>query len=95
VLPKLAGARGSNGTMRHSKPFAAALAFSCLALSSVANAQPKDESYSYHFDDDLMVGDTFSTPPPMLRVRRMSPRILLLRPRGSFVAEMLNSVEAL
>lgn len=81
--------------MRHRKPFAAALIFSLLAFSGVAGAQTKDEDYSYHFDDDLMVGDTFSTPPPLLRIRTKQPRIMLLRPRASFVGEMLKSVEVL
>ena len=81
--------------MRHSKPFAAALGFSLLVFSGVAGAQTKDESYSYHFDDDLMVGDTFSSPPPMIRIRHREPRIMLLRARGSFVPEMLKSVEVL
>lgn len=81
--------------MRHSKPFAAALALSLLALSGVAGAQTKDESYSYHFDDDLMLGDTLSAPPPIIRMRRTPPRIMLIRPRASFVGEMLKSVEVL
>jgi hypothetical protein len=81
--------------MRCSKPFAVALAFALLGLSGTASAQTKDTDYSYHFEDDLMVGDTFASPPPPIIVRRKSPRIMLLRPRASFVAEMLKSVEAL
>jgi hypothetical protein len=81
--------------MAHKKPFAAALTLSLLAFSGVAGAQSKDEDYSYHFDDDLMVGDSFSTPPPLLRIRAKQPRIMLLRPRASFVGEMLKSVEVL
>jgi hypothetical protein len=81
--------------MRCSRPFAAALAFAVLGLTGAASAQNKDTDYSYHFEDDLMVGDTFASPPPPIIVRRTSPRIMLLRPRASFVAEMLKSVEAL
>lgn len=81
--------------MRHSRPFAAALAFSLLAFSGAAGAQTKDENYSYHFDDDLMVGDTLGSPPPILVMRRTLPRIMLIRPRASFVGEMLKSVEVL
>jgi hypothetical protein len=81
--------------MRCSKPFAAAFAFALLALTGAASAQTKDAGYSYHFDDDAMVGDTLSTTPPLILVRRPSPRIMLLRPRGSFVSELLKSVEAL
>ena len=81
--------------MRYSKPFAAAVGFAVLAFAGVAGAQTKEEKYSYQFDDDLMVGDTFSTPPPLLRLRTKQPRIMLLRPRASFVGEMLKSVEVL
>lgn len=81
--------------MRHSKPFAVTFAFALLALSATASAQTKDTGYTYEFIDDSMVGDTFSSPPPEIRVRRPSPHILLLRPRANFVAEMLKSVEVL
>jgi hypothetical protein len=81
--------------MRYSKPFAAALALSLCTFSGVAGAQTRDESYNYHFDDDLMVGDSFATPPPLLRLRAKQPRIMLLRPRASFVGEMLKSIEVL
>jgi len=81
--------------MRCSKPFAAVLAFALLALPAAARAQTKDPGYSYHFDDDFMVGDTLSSPPPLLKLRRHPPRIMLLRPRASFVGELLKSVEAL
>jgi hypothetical protein len=81
--------------MRHSKSIAAAFAFALLALPGRASAQGAQPGYSYHFDDDKMLGDTLSSPPPQLRVRGHLPRILLLRPRASFVAEMLKSVEAL
>jgi hypothetical protein len=82
--------------MSCSKPFAAVVALALLTLTGAASAQNKDDNdYSYHFDDDLMVGDTFGSPPPQITVRRITPRIMLLRPRASFVAEMLKSVEAL
>jgi hypothetical protein len=81
--------------MRCSKPFAAAVAFALLALPGAASAQTKDAGYNYHFDDDFMVGDTLSSPPPLLQLRRHPPRIMLLRPRASFVSELLQSVEVL
>ena len=93
--PSRAGGGESNQVMRYSKPFAAAVGFAVLAFAGVATAQTEDERYNYHFDDDLMVGDTFSTPPPLLRLRTKQPRIMLLRPRASFVGEMLKSVEVL
>ena len=81
--------------MRLSKWAFAAFALALLALPGVASAQAKEDGYNYHFDDDYMVGDTLSTTPPLIVVRRPVPRIMLLRPRASFVGEMLKSVEAL
>jgi hypothetical protein len=81
--------------MTHSKPFAVVMGLAVLAFSGVAGAQSKDENYGYRFDDDLMVGDTFTTPPPILKIRPKPPRIMLIRPRASFVGEMLKSVEVL
>jgi hypothetical protein len=81
--------------MRRSRQVAAAFALALFALPGVASAQAKEGSYNYHFEDDYMVGDTLSTTPPLLVVRRHPPRIMLLRPRASFVGEMLKSVEAL
>jgi hypothetical protein len=86
--------------MRVGKRFGTACALVLLALPGVASAQgksaqAKEDGYNYHFDDDYMVGDTLSTTPPLIRIRHIMPRIMLLRPRASFVGEMLKSVEAL
>jgi hypothetical protein len=81
--------------MRSSRQIAVAFAFALFALPGVAGAQAKEDGYTYHFVDDFMVGDTLSTTPPLITVRRPVPRIMLLRPRASFVGEMLKSVEAL
>lgn len=81
--------------MHHSKWLAVAFAFGLLVLPGAASAQSKEPGYTYEFIDDLMVGDTLSAPPPEIRVRCPSPRIMLLRPRASFVGEMLQSVEVL
>jgi hypothetical protein len=81
--------------MRRAKRVCAALALVWFALPGVASAQAKQDGYDYHFDDDYMVGDTLATTPPLIMVRRSVPRIMLLRPRASFVGEMLKSVEAL
>jgi len=72
-----------------------AVPLALLTFSGAAGAQTKDADYSYHFDDDLMVGDTFSAATPLLRLRARPPHILLIRPRASFVGEMLKSVEVL
>jgi hypothetical protein len=81
--------------MRPAKLLAAACALLLSSLAAAAGAQSKVDAYSYHFDDDLMVGDTLSTTPPLLRVMPKRGRVMLLRPRASFVAEMLKSVEAM
>lgn len=81
--------------MRCSKPFAAAVALALFAVTGAAGAQNKGTDYSYHFEEDLMVGDGLSSPPPLLELRRHPPRIMLIRPRTHFVAELLKSVEVL
>ena len=82
--------------MRSTKT-AAALALALLGWGGPAAAQPADtdQRYHYRFDDDYMVGDTLSTTPPLLRLRTRLPRVSLLRPRASFVPEMLKSVESM
>ena len=84
--------------MRFSKPLAAMLSVSVLAFAGAATAQTQasdSAGYSYHFDDDLMQGDTLGSPPPLIQMGHRPQHITLLRPRASFVAEMLKSVEAL
>lgn len=67
-----------------------------LALSSFAPqalAQSHDRVVLYHFDDDDLIGEAMGGTPPLLRVRTTLPRVMLLRPRASFVPELLKSVE--
>jgi hypothetical protein len=66
-----------------------------LGVASGAAAQPADtdQRYSYRFDDDYMVGDTLATTPPLLKVQPRPLKVSLIRPRASFVSEMLKSVE--
>jgi hypothetical protein len=67
-----------------------------LFCAQAAFAQPKlSDDYSYRFDDDYMVGDTLSTTPPLIIIRKKPLRVQLIRPRASFVTEMLQSVDAL
>jgi hypothetical protein len=84
--------------MRSTKLLAAVLASLLLSFASVASAQTKaaqSDPIYYHFDDDFMVGDTLDTTPALLRVRPIVPKVTLLRPRASFVVEMLKSVEGM
>ncbi|HYQ16536.1 MAG TPA: hypothetical protein VEQ58_12285 [Polyangiaceae bacterium] len=81
--------------MRQATSLACALALGLLASSSLAAAQPKQDDYSYFFDSDDVWGDTFGAPPPLLKVRPKGPRVLLIRPRVSFVPELLTSLDTL
>jgi hypothetical protein len=77
--------------------FTAALALAVCSLSGRARAEnePLPRGYTYDFDPDDLVGETLATTPPLLKVRKRLPRVTLLRPRASFVTEMLESVEEL
>jgi hypothetical protein len=79
-------------------PLALLAALTMLAVASPSFAQTtttEREGYGYHFDDDHMVGDTLGSPPPILKVPKKGRRIMLIRARTSFVAEMLKSVEVM
>ncbi len=82
------------------------LVFAALALSSVpAFAQQpaggakaaggKEEGYGYEFSDDPLAAGGFGPNDATIRVRPGPVRTTLIRPRTSFVPEMLKSVENL
>jgi hypothetical protein len=72
----------------------AAIALLCFAPGALAQNQERVDVY--HFEDDALIGDTWGTTPPLIRVRAEKlPRVMLLRPRAAFVAELLKSVEML
>lgn len=84
--------------MKHFRRWlAVGLGSATLAVTLGASAQPKPETaaYTYDFEPDDLIGETLATTPPLLKVRPRPLRVTLLRPRASFVAEMLKSVEAL
>jgi hypothetical protein len=81
--------------MRPTKPLAAVFALSLFTFAGGAGAQTKADEYSYHFDDDFMVGDTLGTTPLVILERKPAHHVMLLRPRASFVSEMLKSIEAM
>jgi hypothetical protein len=74
-----------------------------LLLSSMALAQgkaagggsKKDEGYGYEFSDDPLNAGGFGPNDATIRVRPGPVRTTLIRPRTSFVPEMLKSVENL
>jgi hypothetical protein len=84
-------------------------ALGVLLVSSVASAQApgggkanakeskdKDaQGYGYTFDDDPLAAGGFGPGDATIRVRPKGVRTTLIRPRTSFVVEMLKSVENL
>ena len=55
----------------------------------------KDEGYGYEFSDDPLAAGGFGPNDATIRVRPGPVRTTLIRPRTSFVPEMLKSVENL
>ncbi len=72
-----------------------------LLFSAEAFAQPKagggkkEEGYGYEFSDDPLAAGGFGPNDATIRVRSGPVRTTLIRPRTSFVPEMLKSVENL
>ena len=63
--------------------------------SAGAGAGKKDEGYGYEFSDDPLSAGGFGPNDATIRVRPGPVRTTLIRPRTSFVPEMLKSVENL
>ena len=89
---------------RNEKRWAVAGAAVALSLltAAVASAQEKeiqesktDDGYGYSFDDDPLNAGGFGPNDATIRVRARAARTTLIRPRTSFVPEMLKSVENL
>lgn len=75
-----------------------AMASAVLASSALAFAQDDKkagEGYGYEFDDDPLSAGGFGPNDATIRVRPRAARTTLIRPRTSFVPEMLKSVENL
>jgi hypothetical protein len=84
-------------SVRYSAGFVAGVAM--LLVSSIAFAQGKgkgkEEGYGYEFSDDPLNAGGFGPNDATIRVRPGPVRTTLIRPRTSFVPEMLKSVENL
>jgi len=65
------------------------------APAAKATAGGKDEGYGYEFSDDPLAAGGFGPNDATIRVRPGPVRTTLIRPRTSFVPEMLKSVENL
>ncbi|HVJ91204.1 MAG TPA: hypothetical protein VM580_15480 [Labilithrix sp.] len=64
-------------------------------VKATSGAGGKDEGYGYEFSDDPLAAGGFGPNDATIRVRPGPVRTTLIRPRTSFVPEMLKSVENL
>jgi hypothetical protein len=92
--------------MKRSKLFSVLVASGVLLITSGAFAQQggggsdikttdTKEGYGYNFTDDPLSAGGFGPNDATIRVRPGPVRTTLIRPRTSFVPEMLKSVENL
>lgn len=65
------------------------------ATAKATGGGGKDEGYGYEFSDDPLAAGGFGPNDATIRVRPGPVRTTLIRPRTSFVPEMLKSVENL
>jgi hypothetical protein len=68
-------------------------AFAQAAGGAGVKDSKSDEGYGYEFDDDPLNAGGFGPNDATIRVRPRAARTTLIRPRTSFVPEMLKSVE--
>jgi hypothetical protein len=76
----------------------AAMGVLLFATEALAQGKPggkKEEGYGYDFTDDPLNAGGFGPNDATIRVRPGPVRTTLIRPRTSFVPEMLKSVENL
>jgi hypothetical protein len=76
------------------------VALATLALTAgSASAQTQEsqtaDGYGYSFEDDPLNAGGFGPNDATIRVRKRAARTTLIRPRTTFVPEMLKSVENL
>ena len=71
----------------------AAIATTTTAFAQNVAEQRTDEGYGYSFSDDPLSAGGFGPSDATIRVRPRAARTTLIRPRTSFVPEMLKSVE--
>lgn len=68
---------------------------SVLLASAAANAQTEEDFYEYSFVDEDVLGASLDALGDTIRPPMRPVRTLLIRPRISFVAPLLKSVEHL
>ena len=88
--------------LKHSKVVAISIGVAAFVLSSAALAQDakpgagggdKADGYGYEFSDDPLNAGGFGPNDATIKVRPRAARTTLIRPRTTFVPEMLKSVE--
>lgn len=72
-----------------------AVSLTTLVASAQTQESKTDDGYGYSFDDDPLNAGGFGPNDATIRVRARAARTTLIRPRTSFVPEMLKSVENL
>jgi hypothetical protein len=71
----------------------AAPAFAQEAAAAGGDDKKGGEGYGYEFEDDPLNAGGFGPNDATIKVRPKAARTTLIRPRTSFVTEMLKSVE--
>lgn len=85
--------------MARSKKLVIALSAGILAFATTTIAfaqgapESKTDGYGYTFDDDPLNAGGFGPNDATIKVRARAARTTLIRPRTTFVQEMLKSVE--
>jgi hypothetical protein len=72
---------------------AAALLLGAQLVAAQVRETKAEDGYGYNFADDPLNAGGFGANDAMIKVRPPPARITLIRPRTSFVPEMLKSVE--
>jgi hypothetical protein len=72
--------------------FGALVAVVAVAPAALAD---EDDGYGYEFEDDPLNAGGFGPNDATIKVRPKAARTTLIRPRTSFVPEMLKSVEGI
>jgi hypothetical protein len=68
-------------------------AFAQDAAAPAGGGDEKKDGYGYEFEDDPLNAGGFGPNDATIKVRPRAARTTLIRPRTSFVTEMLKSVE--
>ena len=69
------------------------LSWTSGAAAQVKHLSDTKQGYKVEFDDSDLLGDQLGVTGFVLRIRSTPARVLLIRPRASFVSELTKSVE--